>query len=148
MSNDERTETLQADSSMFPMWAKVVICLGLIVGGVLLFKALRRGKAGTAAAAASMLALGAANIRPRRTPTPEPIETTHLEQELQQIAREEPLIPPSQLCRVLRQRALPLKSEQHLARELRKLGLRSQVRTVSGRPERRWYDLSGYVTQE
>ena len=63
------------------------------------------------------------------------------------------LITPTQLFHTLNsllrgsQRA-PLSSTQELARVLASFGLKSQVRTVAGRSERRWYDLSGYDTHE
>ena len=42
----------------------------------------------------------------------------------------------------------PFESEQHMAKILAPLGLRSKVRTRPGRSERRWYDLASLGAHE
>lgn len=131
----------------FPDWVRWALWSALAVGGVyLLVKVMRRaGGAGVLmAAAAPAVALAAG----RSAAQAEPIEIADLEEKLHEIAEDDPMIPPVQLFGTLRAQGVPLLSERHMARELRQLGLRSEVRTVTGRPERRWYDLTGYVTHE
>ena len=77
-----------------------------------------------------------------------------LKAQLQEGAREKAIVTPAQLKHVLnglfekRDLPPPFDSEQQMAKVLFPLGLRSIVRTVPGRSERRWYDLSGYGTHE
>lgn len=124
-----------------------LLLLGLIAAGIflLLRKPRRRGAGMPVTALVPALPLRAARVR---THKPDPIDTALLKKHLQEIARQEALIPPTRLCRALRQRGVPLTSEQHMARELRGLDLRSEVRTVSGRTERRWYDLSAFISHD
>ena len=123
------------------------LLLGLIAVGIflLLRKPRRRGPGMPLAALVPTLPLRAARTR---THKPGLIDTALLRKHVQEVARQEALIPPTRLCRALRQRGLLLTSEQHMARELRSLGLRSEVRTVSGRTERRWYDLSAFGSHD
>jgi hypothetical protein len=123
----------------------LVSLLGLIVVGILLLVGRRRGAGMPVTALVPGLPLRAARVR---THKPDPIDAALLEKHLQELAWQEALIPPTRLCRALRQRGLPLTSEQQMARELRSLGLRSEVRTVSGRTERRWYDLSAFISHD
>ena len=131
----------------WPEWAKWLLWMTLAAGAAyLVIKVLRRGGAGMIlAAAAPAVAMSA-----MRSPAPaaEAIDTTNLQMHLRNIAVHDPLIPPVLLFDALRGQGMEFTSEQHLARELRKLGLRSQVRTVLGRTERRWYDLTEYATHE
>ena len=125
----------------------LVSLLGLIAVGIfLLLRKPRRGGAGMPLAAlVPTLPLRAARTR---THKPGSIDIALLKKHVQEVARQEALIPPTRLCRALRLRGLLLTSEQHMARELRSLGLRSEVRTVSGRMERRWYDLSAFGSHD
>lgn len=141
--HDNNTET----PAPWPEWAKWLLWMTLAAGAVyLVIKVLRRGGAGVIlAAAAPVVAMSA-----MRSPTPaiEPIDTTDLQAHLRNIAAHDPLIPPVRLFEALRDQGAPLTSEQHMARELRYLGLRSEVRTVKGRTERRWYDLTEFARHE
>jgi hypothetical protein len=85
-----------------------------------------------------------------------PIDLEFVKARLADIARcwlehnEAPLLTPSQLFMVLNRLLSKgqwpgFASPGHMALELVKLGLRSQVRTVEGRSERRWYDLAEYA---
>jgi hypothetical protein len=130
-----------------PEWARWLLLAALAAGAlVILLKVLRRGGAGVIlAAAAPAVAMSA-----MRSPTPatETIDTTDLQAHLSNIAAHDPLIPPVRLFEALRDHGVQLTSEWNMARELRKLGLRSEVRTVPGRTERRWYDLTEYASHE
>ena len=130
----------------WPEWAKWLLWSALAAGAVyVLMKVLRQGGAGVLmAAAAPAVALAAG----RATAAAEPTEPIDLHAHLRAIADQESLIPPVQLFEALRDRGVPLTSERHMARELRQLGLQSGVRTVKGRTERRWYDLTEYSTHE
>jgi hypothetical protein len=135
--------------ALFPLpeWAKWLLLAALAAGALaFLLKALRRGSGGAVlAAAAPIVALGAARSP---VPIPEPIDVTELQAHLREIAAHEPLLPPIQLFQALQTQGVPLLSDRHMASELRKLGLRSEVRTVKGRTERRWYNLTEYATNE
>lgn len=142
-TDDDKTKPAEH----FPDWVRWALWSALAVGGVyLLVKVMRRGGGAglLMAAAAPAVALTAG----RSAAQAEPIEIADLEEKLHEIAEDDPMIPPVQLFGALRAQGVPLTSERHMARELRQLGLRSEVRTVTGRPERRWYDLTGYVTHE
>ena len=125
----------------------LVSLLGLIAVGIFLLfrKPRRRGPGMPVAALIPTLPLRAARTR---THKPGLIDTALLKKHLQEIAGREPLLPPTQLYRALCQRGLPLTSCQQMAGELTRLGLHSEVRTVSGRTERRWYDLSAFVSHD
>ena len=65
----------------------------------------------------------------------------------------EVVVTPTELFRflniLLKKAELSLfTSTQEMAQLLESMGLKSQVRTVTGRSERRWYDLTGYSTHE
>lgn len=133
----------------WPEWAKWLLWSALAAGAVyLLAKVLRRGGAselmGAAAPVMAMVVAGSAAAAEPLGPI-NPIERTELQAQLREIADQEPLIPPVRLCQALRDRGVEFNSEQHMARELRHLGLRSEVRTMKGRTERRWYDLTPYT---
>jgi hypothetical protein len=131
----------------WPEWAKWLLWTALAVGTVYLaIKVFRRGGAGLILTAATP----AVAMSAMRSPTHdiETIDTTDLQAHLRNIAAHDPLIPPVQLFEVLRDQGVPLTSEQHMARRLRELGLRSEVGTVKGRTERRWYDLTEYAGHE
>lgn len=131
----------------WPEWAKWLLWTTLAAGAVyLVVKVFRRGGAGLIlAATAPVMAMNA-----MRSPTPaiETIDTTDLQTHLRNIAAHDPLIPPVQLFEALRDQGVSLISERHMGRELRQLGLRSEVRTVPGRTERRWYNLTEYTNHE
>jgi hypothetical protein len=128
----------------------------LVVGVIVLIKMFRRGGAGIALAVAAPT-VAAASIRRRSAdgPTTRPaIDEEFLKTWLARVAVNEPLLTPAELCAVLNSlfrndgRAEPFDSPMQMARELKKLGLQSSVRSVPGRSERRWYDLTGYGTHE
>ena len=77
-----------------------------------------------------------------------------LKAQLREGASEKAIVTPTELKLLLnglfekRDLPSPFDSEQHMAKVLFPLGLHSKIRTVQGRSERRWYDLSGYGTHE
>lgn len=138
-----------ATEAPWPDWAKWLLWSALAAGAVyLLAKVWRRGGAsefmGAAAPVMAMVMAGSTAAAEPLEPI-NPIERTELQAQLREIANREPLIPPVRLCQALRDRGVVFNSEQHMARLLRELGLRSDVRTVKGRNERRWYDLTPYT---
>jgi len=102
--------------------------------GWLLVRAVRRGQTGAALAAVPVAAAAVlATVRPTHRAT--------LDRALREAATERPLWTPTELVERLRVRGIAVSSTQRLARDLAEFGLASAVRTVDGRPERRWYDL-------
>jgi hypothetical protein len=108
--------------------------------GWLLVRAARRGQAGSALAAVPVAAAAVlATVAPTsRTAT----DRDDVAKVLCEAAAERLLWTPTELFERLRARGLAVTSPQRLARDLADFGLASAVRTVDGRPERRWYDLS------
>ncbi len=108
--------------------------------GWLLVRAARRGQASSAlaaipAAAAAVLATAAPTTRATT-------ERDALAGALREAAAEQVLWTPTELFERLRGQGFAVTSPQGLARDLADFGLSSAVRTVDGRPERRWYDLT------
>jgi hypothetical protein len=140
-------ENNTAAPTPLPDWVKWLLLAALTAGALMiLLKVLRRGGAGVIlAAAAPAMAMSA-----MRSPAPavETIDTADLQAHLRNIAAHDPLVPPVRLFEALRDQGVPLTSERHMGRELRQLGLRSEVRTVPGRTERRWYNLTEYANHE
>lgn len=140
-------ENNTATPTPLPDWVKWLLWAALAAGAlVILLKVLRRGGAGVILAAAAPAVAMSAMCSP--TPAVETIDTTDLQAHLRNIAAHDPLIPPVRLFEALRDQGVPLTSERHMGRELRQLGLRSEVRTVPGRTERRWYNLTEYANHE
>lgn len=138
-----------------PDWGKVALRAWLIVLAVvaviLLIKLFRRGGPGMAMAMAAPAVVAASTSRTRKArQEPKKIDQDFLKVWLSRIAIEEPLMTPAELCGVLNVlfqkdgKPEPFDSPSQMARELKKLGLQSSVRSVVGRSERRWYDLTGY----
>jgi uncharacterized protein (DUF58 family) len=129
----------------------VLAVVGLIV-------LIRKGGGVALAAAAPAVALGMAGVSRKRSSRTahhkEPIDMEFLKAQLQEGVRGKVIVTPTELKLVLnglfeeRNLPPPFDSEQHMAKVLFPLGLHSTVRTVPGRSERRWYDLSGYGTHE
>jgi hypothetical protein len=77
-----------------------------------------------------------------------------LKAQLRQGANEKMVVTPTEMKFVLngffekRNLPPPFESEQQMAKVLSTLGLRSKVRTMPGRSERRWYDLASYGTHD
>ena len=144
----------------FPRWLRVLlVMIGIVMALgflILIIKASRRGGAAVALAAAAPVAAATLLRRPPkgRQQKRQEIDQAFLQARLRNIGEMEPLMTPAELCHVLNSLfekgglAMPFDSPQHMARELKTLGLQSSVRTVPGRSERRWYDLSGYGTHE
>jgi len=127
----------------------------LVVGVIVVIKMFRRGGAAVALAAVAPVAVASIRRRSADGPTTRPaIDQEFLKTWLAQVAVSEPLLTPAELCAVLNSlfrndgRAEPFDSPMQMARELKKLGLQSSVRSVPGRSERRWYDLTGYGAHE
>ncbi len=108
--------------------------------GWLLVRAARRGQTGsTLAAVPAVAAAVLATVGPATRAT---TERGALAGALREAAAERVLWTPTELFERLRAHGLAVTSPQGLARDLAHFGLASDVRTVNGRPERRWYDLS------
>ena len=126
-----------------PRWAQILyISMGIMAGVFFLFcliKALRHeaGAVFKALPAAVAVGIGKARLRARKS-----IHKDLLHAHLREIAVHIPLVSPTELLEDLRMKGFPITSIQHMARELASIGLHSQVRSVPGRKERRWYDLS------
>jgi len=131
-------------------WSQVlarVALVALALGALyLLMKALRRGGGPallTATLPFTVMGMTAAQLRKR-----EPIDQEQLRTELKDVAQKTPIVTPTELYEALREQGLTFSSVRQMARDLIPLGLRSEVRKVPVRAERRWYDLSGYGTHE
>lgn len=61
---------------------------------------------------------------------------------LAMMAKTQPRLTPTELREALKKAGFHWDSPSHMGIQLARLGIRSQVRTVEGRAERRWYDLS------
>lgn len=149
---NEENDDNRITPAPWPEWAKWLLWSAVAAGAAyLLVKLLRRGGAGALLAMTPAVALaagGSAAGRAGPNDAVEPNEPTDLRAHLREIADREPMIPPVQLGQALRDRGVEFRSEQQMARALRQLGLQSEVRTVKGRPERRWYDLTEYSSHE
>ena len=141
----------------FP-WKHVLLTALAVLAVVGLIVLIRKGGGGSLAAAVPAVALGVAgtsrNRSSRKSQHKEPIDMEFLKAQLQEGVREKAIVTPTELKLVLnglfekRDLPPPFDSEQHMAKVLFPLGLHSKIRTVPGRSERRWYDLSGYGTHE
>ena len=135
----------------------VMMGIGLLVGLVVLIlkggPRLGPGLAVAAGAAAASTVM--AKRVPKRTRTP--IDKAFVVSRVRELARHllqtegTAVFTPTELFRFLnslleKAELTVFTSRQEMARLLESLGLKSQVRTVAGRSERRWYDLSGYGT--
>lgn len=141
-------------------WGQVALRAWVIVFAVvaviIVIKIIRRGGPGIAMVMAgpAMAAASASRTRRNRRQEPKEIDQDFLKLWLSRGAKEAPLITPAELCEVLNNlfrqdgRPEPFDSLGQMARELKKLGLQSSVRSVLGRTERRWYDLTGFNTDE
>ncbi len=137
-----------------PEWrtvaVKMFVILVVVFLAILLIRFLRRGGVAVALAAAAPVAAATllkspSTARVRKRPH---IDHDFVRAALREIGATEPLKTPTELCQLLntafhrRGLTAPFESPQHLAHELKKLGFQSSIRTVPGRSERRWYDLS------
>jgi hypothetical protein len=108
--------------------------------GWLLVRAARRGQTGSVLAAVPIAAAAVlAAVQPGHNSRP---NGNALADALREAATERLLWTPTELFERLHAQGLAVTSPQRLARDLADFGLASAVRTVNGRPERRWYDLS------
>ena len=143
----------------FP-WRHVLLTAFAVLAVVGLIILIRKGGGGAVAAAAPAVAAAVARAyggkKSAGAHRQEPIDIQFLTNQLQQGASEKVVVTPTELKLGLNglfeQHNLPppFESEQHMAKILAPLGLRSKVRTRSGRPERRWYslaDLGAYETR-
>lgn len=129
-----------------PWWRRVPARTWWLLGaaavfalGWLLVRAARRGQTGSVLAAVPLAAAAAlAAVQPARDARP---DRNALTDALRQAAAERVLWTPTELFERLRANGLAVTSPQRMARDLADFGLASHVRTITGRPERRWYDL-------
>ena len=146
-----------APTPHFPWWHVLFTALAVLalVGVIIL---IRKGGGVALAAAAPAVALGVA--RAHRTKESagaqrkEPIDMDFLKAQLRQGVSEKMVVTPTEMKLVLNglfeknNLPPPFESEQHMAKILAPLGLRSKVRTMPGRSERRWYDLASLGAHE
>jgi hypothetical protein len=154
----EPTNHLPTNPAPFFPWKHVLITALAVLAVVGLIILIRKGGSGALAATAPAVALGVARAHQSRSThraqQKEPIDMEFLKAQLREGACQKASVTPTQLKRVLNglfeehNLAPPFDSEQHMAKVLLPLGLRSIVRTVPGRSERRWYDLSNFGTHE
>lgn len=161
---EEQTNDLQnhPHREIFPRWLRVlwiIIGIGLLVGlVVLIVKAGRRAGPALAVAAGAAVAGTAMGKRAPKRMTP-PIDRGFVQSRLQEAAQHllqtegSAVFTPTELFRflniLLEKAELTLfTSTQEMARLLESMGLKSQVQSVAGRSERRWYDLAGYGTHD
>ena len=145
-----------APTPHFPWWHVLFTALAVLalVGVIIL---IRKGGGVALAAAAPAVALGVARAHRRQGSSGvhrEPIDMEFLTSQLQQGASEKVVVTPTDLKLGLNalfeknHRPLPFESEQHMAKILAPLGLRSKVRTMPGRSARRWYELASLGAYE
>jgi hypothetical protein len=139
----------------FP-WKHVLITALVVLAVVGLILIIRRGAGPGVAAALPAVALSVARASrtTHKTQTKEPIDMEFLKAQLREGAKEGAIGTPTELRIVLNKHfeehgmPSPFVSERQLARVLSRLGLHSKVRSMPGRSERRWYDLSEYGAQD
>lgn len=132
-----------------PWWRRVPARTWWLLGaatvfalGWLLVRAARRGQAGSVLAA---VPVAAAAVLATVVPTSRTAShRDDLADALRDAAAERVLWTPTELFERLCMHGLAVASPQRLARDLADFGLASAVRTISGRPERRWYDLTTF----
>lgn len=108
----------------------------LLIGlGVVLFLWWRRRGQATEPLLGTVLALVGAQAMASQDA--EGIQST-----LATMAKTQPRLTPTELWEALKVAGFHWDSPSHMGIQLARLGIRSQVRTVEGRAERRWYDLS------
>lgn len=129
-----------------PWWRRMPARTWWLIGaaavlalGWLLVRAARRGQTGSALAA---VPIAAAAVLATVAPTGRTATDRDLADALREAAAERALWTPTELFERLHAKGFTVTSPQRLARDLAAFGLASAVRTVNGRPERRWYDLS------
>ena len=147
----------QPHRESIPRWVRVlwvIMGIGLLVGLVVLI--LRGGPRLGPALAVAAGAAAASTLMGKRVPTRKrpPIDRAFVGLRVQELGQHllqtegTALFTPTELFRFLnilleKAELTVFTSAQEMARLLESMGLKSQVRTVAGRSERRWYDLSG-----
>ena len=135
----------------------VLVILAVVGVMVLIIRAARRGGGAALASAGPAIALGITRgqLKPKSAgrpngPTKGPMDMGFLKARLREGASQKVVLTPTELKLVLNRLFTrgnlppPFASEQQMAKVLTTLGLRSEIRTVSGRSERRWYDLARF----
>ena len=156
MNEPRDNQPQAAPAPRFP-WAHVLITALAVLGLVALFVLIRKGGGVALAAAAPAVALSVARAHRGSSAgaqRKEPIDMDFLKAQLRQGVSEKMVVTPTEMKLVLNglfeknNLPPPFESEQHMAKILAPLGLRSKVRTMPGRSERRWYDLAGMGAHE
>lgn len=156
--NEPRDNHFPTDPTPRFPWKHVLLTALAVLGLVGLIVLIRKGGGVALAAAAPAVALGVARANRRKGSAGvhrhEPIDMEFLMSQLQQGASEKVVITPTELKLGLNglfeknNLHPPFESEQHMAKILAPLGLKSKVRTMPGRSERRWYDLGSLDAHE
>ena len=127
----------------FP-WKRLLLWALLFAVVLLGLRMIRQGKAAWAVALAAPV-LGMVNPNGNKHPSPSN-EWDRVLLELQELASTIPLVTPTELFAALGQQGFVFPSVQAMGRELGALGLHSEIQSVPGRPERRWYDLNKFTS--
>lgn len=137
----------------FP-WEHVLYTALAVLALVGIIILVRKGGGMALAAAAPAVALGVVRANGGRTHKKVPIDMEFLVAQLRHGVTEKMVVTPTEMKLILNglfednNLPPPFESEQHMAKVLAPLGLRSTVRTRPGRSERRWYDLAGNGAHE
>ena len=140
----------------FP-WKHVLLTALAVLALVGVIILIRKGGGVALAAAAPAVALSVAGAHRGSSAgaqRKEPIDMEFLKAQLRQGVSEKMVVTPTEMKLVLNglfektNLPPPFESEQHMAKILAPLGLRSKVRTMPGRSERRWYDLASLGAHE
>ncbi len=119
------------------------IMLGLVVGGLYL---LLRTKGTPKGLGPACSLLGSALLSGWVTPHPE-LESqghTHLIQGLYNLEEERGRVTPTELWNALRGWGVVFATPQKMGQVVGAIGLHSEIGTVPGRTERRWYNLTAW----
>lgn len=73
------------------------------------------------------------------------LDADRIRRALQTAAKTQSMLTPTELFEALKAAGYHWDSPSHMGIQLARLGIRSQVHTVEGRTDRRWYDLSNIV---
>ena len=125
-------------------WIRIVLIAGLLMGlGILVVKWWRQseGKSAPLMGSAVLALVGAHAMASREGSA----ETRRIRVALHSLAKTRAVLTPTELYEALKASGLEWDSPSHMGGELARMGVRSQVRTVEGRRERRWYDLSRFT---
>ena len=123
----------------------IMVGLAVAIG----FLVLRRSKSspGLAVGLSLMGSTIFSSDKPALT-TSSDIEHPLLRNSLKEIGNQGDLLTPTELWEKLKERNVVFPTAQQMGHALGAMGLHSEIRTVAGRPERRWYNLTAWNQQD